>query len=70
MALGGAVPGFVLAYVGFNADLTVQTPMAEQGILLLISVIPAILLLIAIFIISRYELTDEKMDEKRRLLRS
>ena len=33
MALGGAVPGFVLAYVGFNADLATQTPMAEQGIL-------------------------------------
>ena len=37
--------------------------MAEQGILWLISVIPAVLLALAIFIISRYELTDEKMDE-------
>lgn len=63
MALGGVVPGLVLAWVGFNADNAVQTPLAEQGILWLVCVIPAILLLLAIFIISKYELSDEKMEE-------
>ena len=63
MALGGVVPGLVLAWVGFNADAATQTPLALQGILWLVCVIPAILLLIAIFIISKYELSDEKMDE-------
>ena len=63
MALGGVVPGLVLAWVGFNADATTQTPLALQGILWLVCVIPAILLLLAIFIISKYELSDEKMDE-------
>ncbi len=63
MALGGVVPGFVLAIVGFNAANSVQTPLAEQGILWLVCVIPAALLLLAMFIISKYELTDEKMDE-------
>lgn len=63
MALGGVVPGLVLAWVGFNADSSVQTPLAEQGILWLVCVIPALLLLLAIFIISKYELSDEKMDE-------
>ena len=63
MALGGVVPGLVLARVGFNAELPVQTPLAEQGILWLVCVIPAALLLLAIWIISRYELSDEKMDE-------
>jgi len=63
MALGGVVPGLVLAWVGFNAELPQQTPLAEQGILWLVCVIPAILLLLAIFIISKYELSDEKMDE-------
>ena len=63
MALGGVVPGLVLAWVGFNADAAQQTPLAEQGILWLVCVIPAILLLRAIFIISKYELSDEKMDE-------
>ena len=63
MALGGVVPGLVLAWVGFNADATTQTPLALQGILWLVCVIPAILLLLAIWIISKYELSDEKMDE-------
>jgi GPH family glycoside/pentoside/hexuronide:cation symporter len=63
MALGGVVPGLVLAYVGFNAKETVQTPFAEQGILWLVCVIPALLLGLAMFIISRYELTDEVIDD-------
>ena len=63
MALGGVVPGLVLAWVGFNADAVKQTPLAEQGILWLVCVIPAILLFLAIWIISKYELSDERMDE-------
>lgn len=64
MALGGVVPGLILAWSGFDANNTVQqSPMAEQGILWLVCVIPAILLLVAMFIISRYELTDAKMEE-------
>jgi GPH family glycoside/pentoside/hexuronide:cation symporter len=62
MALGGVVPGLVLAHVGFNAKETVQTPFAEQGILWLVCVIPAILLGLAMWIISKYELTDEVID--------
>ena len=34
-----------------------------QGILWLLCLIPAILLFLAMWIISKYELTDEKMDE-------
>lgn len=41
----------------------VQTYMAKQGILWLVTIIPAILLLLAMWIISKYELTDERMDE-------
>ena len=63
MALGGVVPGLVLALVKFDAELPKQTPLAEQGILWLVCVIPAILLVLAIWIISKYELSDEKMDE-------
>ena len=68
MALGGVVPGLVLAWVGFNANNAVQTPLAEQGILWLVTLIPAVLLLLAIFIISKYELSDEKMDEINRAI--
>lgn len=63
MALGGVVPGLVLAYVGFDASASVQSSMAEQGILWLVCVIPALLLALAMFIISRYELTDEVIDK-------
>lgn len=63
MALGGVVPGLVLALVGFDKEATEQTPLAEQGILWLVAVIPAILLVLSMIIISRYELDDKKMDE-------
>ena len=64
MALGGVVPGLVLAYVGFDGENpTVQTPFAEQGILWLVCVIPAALLVLAMLIISRYELEDDVIDK-------
>jgi GPH family glycoside/pentoside/hexuronide:cation symporter len=63
MALGGVIPGLVLAWVGFNASSRVQTPLAEQGILWLVTLIPAALFVLAIFVIGKYELTDERMDE-------
>lgn len=62
MALGGVVPGLVLGFVDFDALASSQTPFAEQGILWLVSVIPAILLVLAMFIISRYELDDDRID--------
>ncbi len=64
MALGGVVPGLVLAYVGFDANnATNQSAFAEQGILWLVCVIPAILLALAMFIISKYELEDDVIDK-------
>ncbi|MBR5085269.1 MAG: MFS transporter [Prevotella sp.] len=63
MALGGVIPGLVLAWVGFKAGESTQTPMAEQGILWLVTLIPAILFVLAIYVIGKYELTDKKMDE-------
>jgi len=64
MALGGVVPGFVLAIVGFDEKNAVsQTPFTEQGILWLVAVIPAILLIAAMFIISKYELEDDVIDK-------
>ena len=47
MALGGVVPGLVLAYVGFDKN----------------NAVPAILLIVAMLIISKYELDDERIDE-------
>lgn len=64
MALGGVVPGLILAFVGFDKNNAVsQTTFAEQGILWLIAVIPALLLGLSMFIISKYELTDDVIDK-------
>ncbi len=63
MALGGVVPGAILSYVNYNKDSIVQTPMAEEGILWLVCVIPALLLMLAMWIISKYELTDDVIDK-------
>ena len=62
---GKRIAGIVnaLAYVSYNPDTIDQTPMAEEGILWLMCVIPASLLLLAMFIISRYELTDDVIDQ-------
>lgn len=68
MALGGVVPGLVLAFVGFNSEAAEQTVFAQQGILWLVAVIPALLLILAMFIISRYELSDERIDEINRAI--
>lgn len=63
MTLGSVVAPAVLAYVAYNKETVEQTPFAQEGILWLVCVIPAILLAVAMIIISQYELTDEKIDE-------
>lgn len=68
MALGGVVPGLVLAFVGFRNGAAVQSAEAQQGILWLVAVIPAVLLVVAMLIISRYELDDERIDEINRAI--
>jgi GPH family glycoside/pentoside/hexuronide:cation symporter len=65
-ALGGVIPGIVLSITGFDAEKAEQTLFAQQGILWLVVVIPAILLLLAMFIISKYELEDDVIDKINR----
>ena len=63
MTFGSIVGPAVLAFVGYNSAVIDQTSLAEEGILWLVCVIPAALLLLAMFIISKYELTDEVIDD-------
>jgi GPH family glycoside/pentoside/hexuronide:cation symporter len=56
----------VLAWTGFNAAAAEQSARAQQGILWLVVIIPAILLVLAMFIISKYELEDDKIDQINR----
>ena len=62
MAMGGVVPGLVLAFVGFDKGAQAQSVFAQQGILWLVAVIPALLIMLSMFIISRYELDDARID--------
>lgn len=63
MALGGVVPGVVLSMTDYHAELDRQSASATQGILWLVSVIPAALLVVAMVVIHRYDLTDERLDQ-------
>jgi len=65
-ALGGVVPGFVLAMTHFDASKPQQSPAAQHGILWLMVIIPSALLVVAMYIISQYELEDPKIDEINR----
>ena len=57
MSVGNAAGAY------FMNDLELQSPTAQEGIRWLVCVIPALLLGLAMFIISKYELTDEKIDQ-------
>ena len=57
MSVGNAAGAY------FMNGMELQTPLAQEGIRWLVCVIPAMLLILAMFIISRYELTDEVIDK-------
>lgn len=63
LALGGAVPGFVLAATGFVADASTQTPEALLGIKWILAGIPFLLCIVFIFVVSRYKITDEDLEK-------
>ena len=64
MALGGVIPGLVLSIVGFDQTNEVsQSAFAQQGILWLITVIPAALIILSMFVIKQYTLTDDIIDK-------
>ena len=60
MSVGNAAGAY------FMNDLELQTPLAQEGIRWLVCIIPAILLILAMFIISKYELSDEVIDKINR----
>lgn len=60
MSVGNAAGAY------FMNGMESQTPLAQEGIRWLVCVIPALLLLVAMIIISRYELTDEVIEKINR----
>ena len=63
MTLGSVVAPAILAYVAYDPKSVSQSPLAEEGILWLVCILPAALLLLAMFIISKYELDDATIDK-------
>jgi len=57
MSVGNAAGAY------FMNDMENQTPLAQEGIRWLVCVIPAMLLGLAMYIISKYELTDDVIDK-------
>lgn len=65
LALGNSASGWVLAFTGFNAKLPVQGEDAILLIRVFLSGIPIVGLLVALFIVKRYFLTEQRMHEIR-----
>jgi GPH family glycoside/pentoside/hexuronide:cation symporter len=63
LALGGFVPGIVLSLTGFDSGLNEQSEAALSGIRILLAALPALLVLVLAFIVSRYNLTDDQLVE-------
>lgn len=60
MSVGNAAGAY------FMNNLDAQLPLAQEGIRWLVCVIPALLLLLSMWIISKYDLSDERIDEINR----
>ncbi|PWG00559.1 MFS transporter [Levilactobacillus bambusae] len=63
LALGGIIPGYVNAFVGFNGNKPTQTATALSGITWSMIWIPIILAFVAMWIMSKYPLTDADVDK-------
>lgn len=61
MALGGVVPGYVLAAFAFNANHATQSAHSMQGILLVQTLIPVAFLILSIIDFAFYNLTDDQV---------
>ncbi|MDR1862112.1 MAG: MFS transporter [Candidatus Ancillula sp.] len=63
LALGGVVPGLILSATHFNAEMTTQPDAALFGIRVILAGIPFLLVLVFMFVVSKYDLTDEQLEQ-------
>ena len=68
LALGNSASGWVLMFTGFDAKLPAQSEEAIFLIRVFLSGIPICGLLVALFVVSRYFLTEQRMHEIRQAL--
>lgn len=61
-SIGGALTGWLLAYFGFKANV-IQTAEAQEGIRMMLSILPAAGTILSVIFISLYPLTEKKLTE-------
>lgn len=66
-ALAGATMGWLLASLGYVANQA-QTEASNHGILLLMSLLPAVFAVISVFLIRFYDLSDDKVRDIQKSL--
>jgi len=65
MAVGAGFGFFLLEWIGFDSKIAIQTPHTIFMIRFLLAAIPIIGLIVALFALARFPLTQEKMAEIR-----
>lgn len=61
-SIGGALTGWLLAYYGFQANV-VQSSQVQEGIRVMLSILPAVGTILSVVFISLYPLTENKLIE-------
>ena len=69
-AIAGLLTGIIMSLVGFDSSLPVQADGAVDGLRLFFSGIPILGTLIAMWVMSDYDLTEEKAREIKKELES
>jgi len=69
VAIGGALAGWLLAYYGYQADVE-QTEETKQGILISFSLLPALGSFFVAWIMRKYTLTQDKLEQIQQHLNS
>jgi GPH family glycoside/pentoside/hexuronide:cation symporter len=67
-AVAGLMSGLILKFVGFDQNLAVQTPHALAGLRLAYIIVPTAGTLLAMIVMLRYDLSEQKAHEIRREL--
>jgi GPH family glycoside/pentoside/hexuronide:cation symporter len=61
-SIGGALTGWLLAFFGFHANVE-QTSSVQEGIRIMLSILPAVGTILSVVFISLYPLTESKLIE-------
>ena len=69
LGLGGAIAGLLLAAIGYQANVE-QTPQAIQGLVLIMSAIPALSKLLVVVILVFYPLHQAALDHMQPRLKA